>query len=118
MYRHGVTAAARELLPHVFTLAGKGTSPLPPAVVFCYTNHKLTPICAFHREVLFAVRTFLTATGATEQSTFKPQIYKKSRSPLRETCLNYIAAQLILEKIGNTVGRNELLLELISSGAL
>ena len=46
----------RELLPHVFTLT------LEKAVVFCCTTHKLSPICAFHRMLLYAVRTFLGLT--------------------------------------------------------
>ena len=36
-------------------------SPLPPKrrSVFCYGIHKITPICAFHSEMLYPVRTFL-----------------------------------------------------------
>ena len=61
-------------------------SPLPdpdqvrakPAVVFCYALHELSPICAFHREALCAVRTFLTARRRRDRKACRLQRYKKN----------------------------------------
>ena len=52
-YPDNVAITRCRLLPHIFTLTSE------EAVIFCYTIHKLTPICAFHSAMLYPVRTFL-----------------------------------------------------------
>lgn len=67
-------------------------SPLPMrAVVFCYALHKLSSVCAFHREVLCAVRTFLS-----RKSDRKSHLQYKDRNIFQKCSLrNSIVNQLI-----------------------
>ena len=72
--------------PHPVVGSCPTFSPLPapdqvrakPAVVFCYALHKLSPICAFHREALCAVRTVLTARRRRDRKACRTQRYKKN----------------------------------------
>ena len=50
-------------------------SPLPPlrkAVVFCCNPHELAPICAFHRALPCAARTFLRRLATPAMARFSP----------------------------------------------